>query len=970
MTVVAHHGRSFRLLPVVALISLPLLAAGSGRYYAANRTRVYADANPPLYWDATNGVNILWKTPLPNWSNGSPLFVPDAADKRPGAGRIFAISEPLDYAPILTAYDALTGKELWRCELDPVAAFPAAEQEELRKLAHDGWTWKHQMVRLWNDVREYIEAHLDMFEGNYKVLKDDARPAFESVFGKRLADLGLTFKSIIRGAGGELTQFSFIDDRGPESELVKKLQSVGLAWEHWAFFGTYTGLTYGTPASDGKRVFTVTGQGLFACHDLDGKLVWQQRFWPENGQKYQGLFATSPVYAQGLFMSQGGATIRAFDAATGAVRWSAPMAGCFGQNAASPAIIELGGEAFLVAADSGKIYRVRDGRECGVVPGGFTSKMAIAGPIIEKDVVVGFMGDERKQAIAAHRLAHDAAAETVTVNELWRKPQGRVSLWQACIHEGRLHTMNAVLDVLTGETPLEKLPHAHNNYCWWSAIVAGDHYLTIDHAGGTFLYRDLARGREVSRNTLPTNPPEVHDAAKVRANGQGSAWKIVGAATPEAVGERLYVRSFDYLWCIGPSVRGTPADNPKIAEELRHTTSVAALEQALWSDNAQYRYEAAVRTSRVGALDAGPGVRELLQHLATEDRYAEIRAAALVALGLNVDAPGWEVLRRYLVSKADGPGRLNDQQVFLTLRALGEPADRALAGMLAHKEAVTRRVAASAIGGLGRRGDAVRDALIVTLTGDKDEWLLRHAVAALAAWTDDAKVSVFFHGILNSKDAWLLQPDAYEYVLRTTPPAGRTDLMKRVAASNPHANVRTGAIDALIELANTDEAAFSWLMDRARLGDGLIAERMAGLRDAEKRRTAMLDLLTSEESVHAAARVMFWNNIEPVAAGRALLAVMGKLAPRDLGYALEGIWHCTDPEGRKVGVEILGELPGHADRQVRAWALQGLGEMGADAAPHLGRIEALQTGDDKGLADLRRRVLDQVGKKQAEEKKP
>jgi hypothetical protein len=102
-----------------------------------------------------------------------------------------------------------------------------------------------------------------------------------------------------------------------------------------------------------------------------------------------------------------------------------------------------------------------------------------------------------------------------------------------------------------------------------------------------------------------------------------------------------------------------------------------------------------------------------------------------------------------------------------------------------------------------------------------------------------------------------------------------------------------------------------------------------------------------------------------VAAGRAFRAAMGRFEPRELGHAIEGIWRCGDPEGRKLGAEILGELLGHADRQVRAWALQGLGELGADAEPYLTKIESLQPGEDKGLAELRQRVIEQISKKSA-----
>jgi hypothetical protein len=261
----------------------------------------------------------------------------------------------------------------------------------------------------------------------------------------------------------------------------------------------------------------------------------------------------------------------------------------------------------------------------------------------------------------------------------------------------------------------------------------------------------------------------------------------------------------------------------------------------------------------------------------------------------------------------------------------------------------------------------LRDALIAVLRTSKDEWVTRQAAPALALWRDDSAVEAFFRMALNSNGYHYVQPDAYAYLLRATPAGGQAKLLKDVGERNAHGDVRGDAIQKLVARAQeqADADSLCWIVARAQGGDGLCVEQLSRLNDAEQRRTVMLDLLTSEKSVAAATRAMFWNNIEPVAAGRAFRAAMGRFEPRELGHAIEGIWRCGDPEGRKLGAEILGELLGHADRQVRAWALQGLGELGADAEPYLTKIESLQPGEDKGLAELRQRVIEQISKKSA-----
>jgi len=97
------------------------------------------DCKPPLSFDGVKGTNILWKAPLPNWSQSSPIVIEPADGK--GPVRVVCISEPLDYSPILLCFDADTGKELWRRELDAVAAMPKEQQDETRALAKKCYAW-------------------------------------------------------------------------------------------------------------------------------------------------------------------------------------------------------------------------------------------------------------------------------------------------------------------------------------------------------------------------------------------------------------------------------------------------------------------------------------------------------------------------------------------------------------------------------------------------------------------------------------------------------------------------------------------------------------------------------------------------------------------------------------------------------------------------------------------------------------
>ncbi|MBI2192513.1 MAG: PQQ-like beta-propeller repeat protein [Planctomycetes bacterium] len=82
------------LLTLDAAHRAQAIAAG----WRADGTGRYPEANPPLRWSANE--NVLWKTPMPNWSNASPVLAGD---------RVFVCSEPTT----LLCVAAADGKVLW-----------------------------------------------------------------------------------------------------------------------------------------------------------------------------------------------------------------------------------------------------------------------------------------------------------------------------------------------------------------------------------------------------------------------------------------------------------------------------------------------------------------------------------------------------------------------------------------------------------------------------------------------------------------------------------------------------------------------------------------------------------------------------------------------------------------------------------------------------------------------------------------
>jgi hypothetical protein len=220
-----------------------------------------------------------------------------------------------------------------------------------------------------------------------------------------------------------------------------------------------------------------------------------------------------------------------------------------------PGLIELGGESFVIVPASGpgrsgdEIIRLRDGRICGLLPAFSSSKMQIGGPIVAGDLVISNTGVNGPEAVA-YRLVYDKKTEQVQNTQLWiAKPQR--NLFRVSLVGDRLHAGGQDFDAVSGKELGKNLPGAPNNYCWRSELTIGSQVLSTDHSGGAFVFRDAVSGKEVGRATLPKHNQEVYDAKRIRAQVRGEQWAVLGAATPVAWKNRLYIRGFDYLYCIG-----------------------------------------------------------------------------------------------------------------------------------------------------------------------------------------------------------------------------------------------------------------------------------------------------------------------------------------------------------------------------------------------------------------------------------
>jgi outer membrane protein assembly factor BamB len=529
---------------------------------------VFGGYSGPTTWNAQTGANVLWKTRLPNWCNGSPIVVGDGA----GGGRVFLMAEPVDYAPLLLCIDARTGRELWRREIDAVDSLPAAQQAEARRLAREGWQWRRQFVTLSTEISDLGNRCADQFsEGEPNA---SIKPQWDALM-ERARQLGAAFCGFRQSAGGYAHVLEPITN-GSSDQRNRRLRELGLMWSRWFYQGTWDGVAFPTPVSDGQAVYVVTAHNVYAAYDMDGKRLWQHRFapprladlspeqkasvtqgdarsrWP-HGWPGQGHFSTSPVLADGVLISNAGAYLRGLDAATGKTLWEHANAHEIGQNMGNPRLIALGGQRFVIAV-SGQIVRVSDGRVCGQLPGTVCAKMEIDAAVIAGDIVVLIDGDWRDRDLVGVRLTRQGDA--VRAAELWRvskRDRRAFSTWRTVVRDGLCYAGGAVLEAQSGAMVKERLEAARGGYCWHANMILGNAFVSLAHDKGRFLFRNLNTGKTVGDSMLPVNPPDGAPQTQKRAEAHGPSWGVLGAAAPFAQGNRLYIRTFDHLWCIGPA---------------------------------------------------------------------------------------------------------------------------------------------------------------------------------------------------------------------------------------------------------------------------------------------------------------------------------------------------------------------------------------------------------------------------------
>jgi outer membrane protein assembly factor BamB len=300
-----------------------------------------------------------------------------------------------------------------------------------------------------------------------------------------------------------------------------------------------------SPVTDGKSIFVYFKSGDFASVSPSGEVLWSLNIQEKYGEDTLWWdLGTSPVLTENAVvvtvMQTGPSFLVALDKTTGKEIWKADrwlnVREEANQSYTTPAIAKLKqGDAFItVGADHVTAHATADGKLLWKL-GGFNPKndayfRSISSPVVLDGIA--FCPYARGGTLTAVRTDVELADDK---RILWRNDFGS-DVPTPAIYQGKLYLLGdkglvTCLKPDTGETLWsQQLPKSNRQYSS-SPIIANGHVYCVREDAMTFVLAEDPSGtsaKVVSENKLP-----------------GDA-----VATPVFANERIYLRTFDSLYCI------------------------------------------------------------------------------------------------------------------------------------------------------------------------------------------------------------------------------------------------------------------------------------------------------------------------------------------------------------------------------------------------------------------------------------
>ena len=555
------------------IFSMSLLAADAPRsigFRGDGTGHFPADAKPPTEFDGVTGKNLVWKTPLPNFSNGSPIVV---------GKKVFVVCEagwPAGQdCPTLRCYDADTGKELWAREIDQADDMPAEQATALKELR-----------------RRYWENHRRAGEGLDKYLHaaDADKPGIITEYEKAIGNPGRLAKMY----QGDWKRWTAIDQLTKENtQLIRKFGWVSTGWNMCAM-----GRTMPTPVSDGQRVYVVTGHRTVSAFDLTGQRVWHHFLadtlaTPLFSHAEEDL-GNAPLLVDGRLVMHFLDHLFCFDPATGKELWRTPSQGFVRHGMGTPVVLRLPEPAIFTWA--GDLIRLRDGRKllANVIQAGCANMVSDGAATVYTGSDAGHTagGPYRKVPILlGNGLGNCTMAVRFAVDD--HGVARAEELWNVKISGGGYKIGNLplyrdgwlildwgqIIDAQTGKLLFPNPREARGGLAHNGHVLAGGRCYGLSQAGigsrgasgladkpqAGVLYcvvtsplgeKGFATATQCAVESLPATITDPAKRAQVVAltgldrYRHWYGWHEAYSA-PFASGNRLFIRTFDNLYCFG-----------------------------------------------------------------------------------------------------------------------------------------------------------------------------------------------------------------------------------------------------------------------------------------------------------------------------------------------------------------------------------------------------------------------------------
>jgi hypothetical protein len=295
-----------------------------------------------------------------------------------------------------------------------------------------------------------------------------------------------------------------------------------------------------TPATDGRHVyvpFLASPDVQVACYDYDGNKVWQQspgRFYSVHG------FCSSPVLYKDLVIvncdQDAEAYIVALDKATGAERWRADRPNRT-RSYCPPVVFDVASRKQLVLSGSKCVasYDPDTGKQLWIVDGPTEQFVA---SLVQQDNLVFLTAGYPTYHLMAIRA--DGTGDVTKTHVAWHDAttrRGAAYVPSPILHGGQLYVVSDegwlnCVDARTGKQLWkERLGRKHSA----SPVSAGGFLYFVDDNGETWVVKPGEKLHVVGRNKLG----EECYASPAVAHGQ------------------LFLRTVNYLYCIGTVDRRT-----------------------------------------------------------------------------------------------------------------------------------------------------------------------------------------------------------------------------------------------------------------------------------------------------------------------------------------------------------------------------------------------------------------------------